>query len=213
MGFDLKAHALMAWWDFATPDYLKTMTFDDLNQEGDEHITALVSRYQRQIDIWNVINEAHSRGAALDLTRTEIAALSQTGTQAIRAHDPDARIIVNDSFDWYAESNILIPFFQGTADGFSLPVPVYLDELAASAVDYDIIGQQLYNGGYVDIFARWGLGDPSGGAHLGSGPHFGTARPAGGLWQAGTHHRAIGALDLGSGLDVVRRGLVAPALG
>jgi len=29
-------------------------------------------------------------------------------------------------------------------------------------VDYDIIGQQLYNGGYSDIFAQWGLGDPSG---------------------------------------------------
>ncbi|HEC34507.1 MAG TPA: hypothetical protein ENI37_07310, partial [Chloroflexi bacterium] len=162
MGFTLKAHALLALWDFGTPDYFKALGFDEANREVYEHISALVSRYRDQIDIWNVINEAHGRGAALDLTRAEITTLTQTGIRAIREHDPDARIIINNAFDWYGEIRQMTLLATGEVDDFTLSVPAYLDQLAADGVDYDIIGQQLYNGGYSDIFAQWGLGDPSG---------------------------------------------------
>ena len=162
MGFTLKAHALLALWDFCTPDYLKAMPFDEFNDEVYEHISALVGRYWDQIDIWNVINEAHTRQAALDFSRAEITTLTQTGTDAIREHDPNARIIINNAFDWYGEIRRMTLMATGEVDDFTLSVPAYLDQLAADGVDYDIIGQQLYDGGYSDIFAQWGLGDPSG---------------------------------------------------
>ena len=162
MGFTLKAHALLALWDFGTPDYLRAMSFDDFDREVYEHVSALVERYRDQIDIWNVINEAHGRGAALDFSREEITALTTTGIRAIREHDPDARIIVNNSFDWYGESRGMTFLMTGETDDFTLSVPAYLDQLAADGVDFDIIGQQLYDGGYVSIFADWGLGDPMG---------------------------------------------------
>ena len=162
MGFTLKAHALLAFWDFGTPDYFKAMDFDEANREVYEHISALVERYRDQIDTWNVINEAHGRGAALDFSRAEITTLTETGIRAIREHDPDARIIINDAFDWYGEIRQMTLLATGEADDFTLSIPAYLDQLAADGVDYDIIGQQLYNGGYSDIFAQWGLGDPSG---------------------------------------------------
>jgi GH35 family endo-1,4-beta-xylanase len=162
MGFTLKSHALLALWDFATPDYLKAISFDEFNDEVYEHISALVERYQDQIDIWNVINEAHGREAALDFSRQEITTLTKTGIRAIRENDPDARIIINSAFDWYGQTRLMEPLIKGKADNFTLSVPLYLDQLAADNIDYEIIGQQLYDGGYVNIFAEWGLGDPSG---------------------------------------------------
>jgi len=162
MGFTLKAHALLALWDFATPDYLKEMSFDEINIEVYEHISELVDRYRDQIEIWNVINEAHGRGAALDFSREEITTLTQTGIRAIRNQDPDARIIINNAFDWYGESRQMSLMTTGQADDFTLSVPAYLDQLIVDGVNYDIIGQQLYNGGYVSIFSDWGLGDPMG---------------------------------------------------
>lgn len=162
MGFSLKAHALLALWDFATPHYLQAMSFDEINKEVYEHISTLVERYRDQIEIWNVINEAHGREAALDFSREEINTLTQTGIRAIREHDPDSRIIINNAFDWYGESRLMTLMTTGIADDFTLSVPVYLDHLADDDMDYDIIGQQLYNGGYSDIFTQWGLGDPFG---------------------------------------------------
>jgi GH35 family endo-1,4-beta-xylanase len=162
MGFTLKAHALLALWDFATPDYLREMSFDEVNDEVYAHIGALVMHYRDQIDNWNVINEAHARQAALDFSRDEITTLTQTGIRAIREHDPDARIIINDAFNWYGEIRQMTLMATGKVDDFSLSVPAYLDQLAADGVDYDIIGQQLYNGGYSDVLARLGLGDPTG---------------------------------------------------
>jgi GH35 family endo-1,4-beta-xylanase len=162
MGFSLKSHALLALWEFATPNYLKDMSFDEVNKEVFEHISTLVERYRDQIDIWNVINEAHGRQAALDFSREEINTLTQTGIRAIREHDPDARIIINSAFDWHGDSRLMTLMTTGEADDFTLSVPAYLDQLLTDDVDYDIIGQQLYNGGYSDIFTQWGLGDPFG---------------------------------------------------
>jgi GH35 family endo-1,4-beta-xylanase len=162
MGFTLEGHGLLAFWDFGTPEYLREMSFDEVNDEVYEHISALVVHYRDQIDTWNVVNEAHGRHAALDFSREEITTLTQTGIRAIREHDPDARIIINDAFDWYGESRLMTLLMTGEADDFTLSVPAYLDQLAAGGVDYDVIGQQLYDGGYVSLFADCGLGDPSG---------------------------------------------------
>ena len=162
MDFTLKGHALLALWDFATPNYLKDISFDEFNREVYDHISALAGRYRDEIDIWNVINEAHGRGAALSFSRSEITELTQTGIHAIRENDPDAGIIINNSFDWYGESVVMEIPLKDTVDNFTLSVPAYLDQLAVTGIDYDIIGQQLYNGGYVSIFSDWGLGDPTG---------------------------------------------------
>ena len=162
MGFTLKGHALLALWDFATPDYLKEMSFAEFEREVYDHISVLVGRYRDEVAIWNVINEAHGRSAALNFSRAEITALTQTGIRAIRENDPDARILINNAFDWYGESGAIEAMLRDNADDFTLSVPAYLDQLAADGIEYDIIGQQLYNGGYVSIFAEWGLGDPLG---------------------------------------------------
>jgi endo-1,4-beta-xylanase len=150
MGFELKPHALQSLWPWGNPQYLIDLArdFPSLNTKTDEHISALVSRYRDQIDTWNVINEAHFRGGALDLNRDEITTLTKTGIEAIRKHDPGSRIIIECMFDWYGESRRLWP-----DDDFTVSILDYWKQLDEAKVDYDIIGQQLYNGGLIRFFA------------------------------------------------------------
>jgi GH35 family endo-1,4-beta-xylanase len=162
MGFKLKAHALIALWDFAMPDYLAKMEFDELNDEIYEHISALVSGYKDNISIWNVINEAHYRGAARDFSREQITTLTRTGIDAVRKNAPGDRIIINSSHDWFGESSILEIMEEDGITGFTISIPAYIEQLEKEGVDYDIIGQQLYNGGYVSLFDDWDLGEPIG---------------------------------------------------
>lgn len=150
MGFELKPHAIQSLWPWGNPQYLIDLArdFPSLNTKTDEHISALVSRYRDQIDTWNVINEAHFRGGALDLNRDEITTLTKTGIEAIRKHDPGSRIIIECMFDWYGESRRLWP-----DDDFTVSILDYWKQLDEAKVDYDIIGQQLYNGGLIRFFA------------------------------------------------------------
>ncbi len=152
MGFELKAHALQSLWPWGNPEYVKDLARDlpALDAKTDEHISALVARYREQIDTWNVINEAHFRGGALDLDRDEITTLTKTGVAAIRSHDPESRIIVECMFDWFGESRR-----QWPDDDFTLSILDYWKQLDEAEVDYDIIGQQLYNGGLIRFFADY----------------------------------------------------------
>jgi endo-1,4-beta-xylanase len=158
MGFTLKSHALLALWDFGLPEYVLEMPFEEFNQKAYEHISELVEHYKDEIEIWNVINEASGRGAALDFNREEINTLTRTGIRAIRENDPNARIIINSAFDWYGETKNA-ELLLGGNDNFTLSNLAYLDQLQSDGIEYDIIGQQLYNGGMVTIFAEWGLAD------------------------------------------------------
>jgi GH35 family endo-1,4-beta-xylanase len=157
MGFKLSAHPLIWMLPEFIPEYLKDMPFDQLNQETDEHVSALVSHYRDDINTWVVINEATARHASADLTREQITELTKTCIRATRENDPDGRIIINNLFDWYGAGRA-IEMLTSDAEPFELSIPAYLDQLEVEGIDYDIIGQQLYNGGLVDFFAEWNLG-------------------------------------------------------
>lgn len=162
MGFTLSAHPLVWFIDLAVPDYLAAMTTAQAEAEVVEHATALVSHYHEEIDNWNTINEAHGRFAAADYDRAQITVFTELAGQVVRQHDPDAPIIINSGFDWYAQNRLGRYFESGQADDFTLSIMDYLRQLEADGVDYDIIGQQMYNGGYVGILEAWGVGDPVG---------------------------------------------------
>jgi GH35 family endo-1,4-beta-xylanase len=157
MGFTLSAHPLIWMLPELMPEYLKDMPFDQLNQETDEHVSALVSHYRDDINTWVVINEATARHASADLTREQITELTKTGIRAVRENDPNGRIIINNLFDWYG-SGRAIEMLTSDTEPFELSIPVYWDQLEAEGIDYDIIGQQHYGGGFVDFFAEWNLG-------------------------------------------------------
>jgi GH35 family endo-1,4-beta-xylanase len=159
MGFRQKAHPLIWLMDLAMPDYLKAKSFPELNATVDAHVRALVDRYHEQIGIWEVINEAHAAWASGNLTREEVTALTRTGVHAIRETDLTARISINAAFDWFGESRYATYLLQ-PEDTFTIPVWDYFDRLIAEGVDFDIVGQQLYDGGASFVFQQAGIGSP-----------------------------------------------------
>lgn len=159
MGFQQKAHPLIWMMDLAMPDYLKAKSFSEMDAAIDAHVRALADRYRQQVAIWEVINEAHAAWASGGFTRGEVTALTRTGVRAIRETDPAGRISVNAAFDWFGESRYPT-YFLGPEDTFTVPVWDYFDRLVAEGVDFDIVGQQLYNGGASFVFQRYGVGGP-----------------------------------------------------
>lgn len=159
MGLVQKAHPLIWLAEFAMPDYLKAMNFAELDAAVDAHVRALAGRYREQIDVWEVINEAHAAWASGNFTRQEVTALTRTGVRAIRETDPAGRISINAAFDWFGESKAHT-YFLGPEDTFTVPVWDYFDRLTAEGMDFDIVGQQLYNGGASFVFQEYGIGPP-----------------------------------------------------
>jgi GH35 family endo-1,4-beta-xylanase len=156
MGFTLKAHALIYLMDLVMPDYMKTKTFAEINASVYTHVHTLVDAYKDRIDIWNVINEANSKSASLDLTRSEVTEIIRTGVKAIRDADPEADILVNNGFEWFGQSRTA-GFLIKDYDNFTIPVHEYMDLLEEEGIDYDIVGTQMYNGGWSDFFKNAGL--------------------------------------------------------
>jgi len=158
MGFRQKAHPLIWLSDLVMPDYLKAKSFAALNTAIDTHVRALVSHYRGPIRVWEVINEAHGRWASGGFTQQQVITLTRTGIRAIRETDPEGRISINAAFDWYGE-NKFSSYYVGPEDTYSIPAWQYFDRLIAEGIDFDIIGQQLYNGGAILLFQRLGVGN------------------------------------------------------
>lgn len=157
MGFKIKAHALIYLIKYVVPEYLKTKNYEQLNQTIYDHVYTLVDTYKDKIDIWNVVNEASAEGANLNLTKEEMIHIIKTGVRAIRDADPDGQIIVNNAFFWFNEHTTGTFLYGPNEDNYSQPIHEFLDLLETENVDYDIVGQQMYSGGYSSIFIDAGL--------------------------------------------------------
>ena len=157
LGLKIKAHANIYLLDLVLPEYVKHKTFAELNATVYNHVHTLVSMYKDDIDIWEIINEAHGTGANLGMTHEEILEIMKTGARAIHDADPTARTLVNDAFYWFAEQ-LSGGYFLEIEDDYTTAVHEFLDWLQAEGFDYDIVGQQMYDGGYSSFFEDAGIG-------------------------------------------------------
>jgi len=157
MGYKVKAHALIYLMDIVLPDYVKAKNFTELNQTVYDHIYALVHTYRDHIDIWNVVNEAHGKGANyFNFTKDEMLQIIKTGCKAIRDADSTSEILVNNGFNWFAEQ--LGGTYVFGEDNYTQAIHEFNDWLTAEGLDFDIVGQQMYEGGYSSFFEEAGLG-------------------------------------------------------
>jgi GH35 family endo-1,4-beta-xylanase len=157
MGFKVKAHALIYLIDLALPPYMNAgMSFTQLNQTVYDHVYTLVYGYRDLIDVWNVVNEAHGTGANYGLTREEMLQIIKTGVKAINDADPGSEIVVNNAFYWFAEQ--MAGGYLLFDDNYTMSIREYNDWLIAEGVDFDIVGQQMYDGGYASFFEEVGIG-------------------------------------------------------
>jgi GH35 family endo-1,4-beta-xylanase len=157
MGYTVHAHALLYMNDLVVPSYMKAKGFAAYNQSVYQHVYALVNVYKDKVHIWNVVNEANSVYASGGFTRAQVTQLIKTGVKAIRDADPKGQIIVNNPFDWFGQSGSL-GYLIDNYDNYTLSITDYLDLLKQQGVSFDIVGQQMYDGGYSSFFEKAGIG-------------------------------------------------------
>jgi endo-1,4-beta-xylanase len=159
IGFEIKGHPLIWFYDLIMPSYTHPLTHEELRVEVTEHVDAMVSHYSDTIHVWDVINEAHGRPASGGMTREQITDITREAVDQVHNLDPDATTIVNAAFDFYGQSVLSERFEPDHEPYFALPTPKYFEDLLGESVDFDVIGQQLYNGGCVTLFYDLGIYD------------------------------------------------------
>ncbi len=159
IGFEVKGHPLIWFYDLIMPSYTIPLTHEELRAEVTEHVDAMVSHYSNTIHAWDVINEAHGHPASGNMTRQQITDITREAVDQVHNLDPDATTIVNAAFDFYGQSIGYERFVPDHEPYFALPTPQYFEDLLSESVDFDVIGQQLYNGGCVTLFYDLGIYD------------------------------------------------------
>lgn len=157
MGYTLTGHSLVYFLDRIMPEYLLTLEGQALLAEIAEHSGVVVDHYKEVMDEWILINEAHSYPASRGLTRAEITAVSKAAYDAVTAAAPGVPTMVNAAPDWFGQSIVTELLLPDHETFFTLPLKPYFESLHMS-VPFDRIGQQMYNGGCVTLFADHGMG-------------------------------------------------------
>jgi GH35 family endo-1,4-beta-xylanase len=158
--YAIKGHPLLWFSDYTMPAYTSELSGQDLLDEIDEHLTEIVSRYSDDVVGWDVINEAHGFPAMGGMDRAAITQITKDAVDLVKILDPDSFTVVNCSFDWFGQSMVSEFILGETAEFKSMPLIPYMQGLLDAGVDFDIYGQQMYNGGCITVFSEWGIGDP-----------------------------------------------------
>jgi len=158
-GYELFGHSILYFIDFIMPDYLKNMSKDELSKEVTEHTTDLVTHYKDHIQEWLVINEAHAYSASNGLSREDITGITKTAISAVDAANPDAVKTINAAPDFFGQNVFVESFVPDHEKIFSMNSYDYFKDLIGQEVKFDVIGQQLYNGGCVTLFKDNGLAE------------------------------------------------------
>ncbi len=159
IGFTIKGHPLIWFYELVMPSYTLELTHRELLDEITEHVSAMVGRYDDTIRAWDVINEAHGWGAAGGQTRDQITSITRDAVDLVHSLDSGATTIVNASFDFFGESVSSERFVPDHDPSFAMPTPEYFEDLIDEGVAFDVIGQQMYNGGCVTLFYDLGIYD------------------------------------------------------
>ena len=158
--YTIKGHPLLWFTEYATPEYFQALSGQNLEDEISEHITEIVTRYAGDVYGWDVINEAHGFASMGGLDRATITQITADAVDLVKTIDPDAVTLVNCSFDWFGQSMTAEPITDGLENIKTMSVLSYMQDLVSSGVDYDVFGQQMYNGGCITFFSDLGVGDP-----------------------------------------------------
>jgi GH35 family endo-1,4-beta-xylanase len=134
-GFYLKAQGIFFPTGDPTdiPSYLYGISFDDLTQIVEAHMSTLVRRFAPYIDRWEAINEPDlTYRNPFHLTKEQYLKLIQTSASSIRKNDPSATIEINFSEPCREKNDQM------------------LQDILNAGIDFDVVGLQFYYNSYVD---------------------------------------------------------------
>ncbi len=143
VGITPKGHPL--WWGHQAgiPAWLKGADWAAAQKQCARVVGRSVERYRGQINIWDIINEAHDWANGLSLTQEQEVEITRICADTARSKNPDAKLIVNNCcpFGEYAAAGHvhLGPVYEKVFTPLS-----YLDAVMEAKVDFDIVGVQIY---------------------------------------------------------------------
>lgn len=153
----VKGHPLTWFNALAMPEYVEGLSFSELKQVSADHVAEIVDHYRGSVSVWDVSNEASGFAGSGGLNRDEMDEYLGSVFAAARMANPEAMLVLNNHFDPFGHSRIE----EGIASGeetFTLSVPAFAQRCVDEGVDFDIVGQQIYNGGAVTRLQELGLG-------------------------------------------------------
>jgi len=153
----VKGHPLTWFNALAMPGYVDELSFNELKQASVNHVSEIVEHYRGSVSFWDVSNEASGVGGSGGLSRDEMDEYLMAVFAAARTANPEAVLVLNNHFDPFGHSRVEERIGAGE-EGFTLSVPAFVRRCLDEGVDFDIIGQQLYNGGAVTRLEELGFG-------------------------------------------------------
>jgi len=156
-GWRVKGHPLTWFSEFTMPAYLDGKGFLEIKQISVDHVAEIIEHYRGTVSLWDVSNEASGIAGSGGLSREQMDEYLAAVFSAARTADPTGELVLNNHFDPFGHARI-DERSAGSDDYFTLSVPAFVRRCIDRGVDFDIIGQQLYNGGAVKFFADLGLG-------------------------------------------------------
>jgi hypothetical protein len=131
------------------PAYLKSMTFDQLNQAVYDHHFAMASQFKGKVDIWDVLYEICSPWSnELKWTWQQRLDVFKAATDGVRAADPQAKIMLKDEASPYNHfmGNAVVEPLNSEAVAGWVPLPEFIEVATAKQISLDILGLGLPNG-------------------------------------------------------------------
>jgi GH35 family endo-1,4-beta-xylanase len=162
-GITAKGHPLTWFHRAGIPQAVRDKTFDEIEALGRAGIREIVRRYAGQIDIWDVINEAHDWGNELDFSQDQLLHMTRLAAETTKEANPNAIAIVNNCTPFGEYVSHGRTYFGEVKRPMRAPIE-YLRACIDAGIDFDVVGVQLYYPGYdmleisrlLDRFAQFG---------------------------------------------------------
>lgn len=135
----IKGHPLVWLHRFATPEWLKQLSFKELKQFLLNHVKETVTKFGKTIKVWDIINEPSANDAnGLNLTVGQLLEITQFVSDEVKKIQPDAHRIIN-----------LSDIFGGKGwihDLPAIPPSHFIKLCIRQGVEFEGIGLQFYMG-------------------------------------------------------------------
>jgi len=135
----IKGHPLVWLHRFATPDWLKQLSFNELKRFLVNHVKETVTRFGQTIKIWDIINEPSANDAnGLNLTVDQLLEITQLISNEVKKIQPEAHRIIN-----------LSDVFGGKSwvhNRPSIPPLHFIKSCISRGIEFEGIGLQFYIG-------------------------------------------------------------------
>lgn len=147
---DLRQHniqvegRLLFWFhEWVTPEWLKHKNYDQLKKYVEKHTRDVLSHYDNEMYIWEIVNEFHDWANAVQLNPDQVVDLTKFACDVARDTVPDIPLMINHCCP-FAEY-----VHHGKWSGRDAKYPQrtpwqFTHDLIKAGVDFDIVGQQLY---------------------------------------------------------------------